>query len=194
MRLTIRALAALFILAASGCTTPTGLVVQDPQPDAATEISTVAYRFEQARRTGGMAGVVQSVQDCYREATVPFTKIWALRECLVLDDAGYRMDVTLGRRVFHSPNPFYADAVYRARSWRYAQMDEFTTQTQLTNYVIDANAAVQADMAQLNQNPIIIHHSLTMPKVRAPFISCSGIGFSGTCTDGIHTWTNKTTN
>lgn len=194
MRLTIRTLVPLFMMTVSGCTTPTGIVVQDPEPDAATEISTVAYRFEQARRTGGMAGVVQSVQDCYRDATVPFTKIWALRECIVLDYAGYRMDVDIGRRILHDPIPYFSDAEFGPRSVRYAKMDGFSSPQQLTNYLVDAQAAVQADLAQLNQNPIIIHHSLTQPKVLAPFISCTGIGFSGTCTDGIHTWVSKTTN
>ena len=139
-RIPFRARGALLALATAVCSTATGLVVQDPEPDAATEISTVAFRYDQARRAGGMAGLVQSVQQCYQDATVPFTKVWALRECIVLDHAAYLTGVSVGRRVFHDPNPYFADQTHQSRSWTYGKMDGFSLQRQLVNYLLDAEA------------------------------------------------------
>jgi hypothetical protein len=79
----------------------------------------------------------------------------------VLDYVGYRTDFVIGRHLLHSPPlPFFADKVFVARATHFAQLDGFTTPTEFTQYLRDANALVQLDLVQLNAQPVVVNHSM----------------------------------
>jgi len=146
-----KAIFALLALMLSACAVP---AVEDEHANAGTRMQGVAARFEQARRRGGMAAVVSEIDDCYRSATFPLIKVYALRDCLVLDYVGYRTDVTIGRRLFHQALPFFEDKAFTGRASHYAQLDSFTSPAQLANYFKDAGTLTQYDIGQLNA-PIV---------------------------------------
>ena len=95
--------AAVAALGLSGCATP---AVEDPHADVGTRMYAIAARFEQARREGGMGGVIVEIDCCYASTTKPVIELYALRDCITLDYVGYRMDVDVGRRVFHQTLPY----------------------------------------------------------------------------------------
>ncbi len=53
-------------------------------------------------------------------------KIYTLRDCIVLDDAGHKTDVTIGGPLNGGPLPFFADHVFVARAGHNAQLHVFT--------------------------------------------------------------------
>jgi hypothetical protein len=71
-------LVAAAVLGACGAT---GVAVEDPHPDVQQEIWNDASRYDSTFKAGGMAGVSAEIKRCYQDATVPVTKIWALRDC-----------------------------------------------------------------------------------------------------------------
>jgi len=142
-----RASCAFLLLVLSACATP---AIEEPHEDAGTRMQNVAARFEQARRRGGMAGVIADIDDCYKSATAPIIKVYSLRDCLVLDYVAFRTDVAIGRRLFHQALPFFEDQVFVRRTSHYAQIDGFTSPAQLANYFNDAGTLVQYDIGQIN--------------------------------------------
>ena len=131
--------AAVADLVLSGCATP---AVEGPHADIATRMDAIAARFEQALRTGGMAGVIMEIDNCYASATKPVIRLYALRDCVTLDYIGYRMDVDVGRRLFHQSLPYFTDTAFSTRADHYAQLDGFTSPAQLAQYPGDTNEAV----------------------------------------------------
>jgi hypothetical protein len=145
-------LGAISTLALSGCATP---AVTEAHADPATRMLAVAQRFDQDRRTAGMAGVIDDIGKCYARASSLVIEIYALRDCLVLDYVAYRTDVTIGRRIDGAPLPFFTDQAFAARAGRYAQLDGFTTTQQLMKYLTDTNELVQLDLrTQINAAPV----------------------------------------
>ena len=140
----------------SACTTPTGLAIEDPHPDVSTEMANIAARYQTSFNAGGMVGVIADTEACYREATGPLTKIWALRDCIVLDFTGFTVDYTVGRRLNHGSLPYYEPGTFRTRINRYGTVDGFTSPAQLSNYLKDAGDLVQQDLRQMNAAPIIL--------------------------------------
>lgn len=151
-------LAAIGAALLSACTNPTGMAIEDPHPDIGTEMANIAARYQTDFNTGGMAGVVADTEICYHEATVPLTKIWALRDCMVLDFTGFTVDLTVGRRLNHSSLPYYEPGTFRTRINHYGTMDGFTSPAQLSNYLKDTGELVQQDLRQMNAAPVILHH------------------------------------
>ncbi len=101
-------------LAAAGCTS---LKVADPHGSVGSRMWGVAGRFDQDFRTGGMAQVSSDIDACYRQATIPVTKMYALQDCLVLDYTGYTTDVNLGRKVLKGPPlPYFENTTFAART------------------------------------------------------------------------------
>lgn len=147
-------------LALSGCTAP---VVVEPHADVPTGMWNIASRFEQDRRQGGMAGVIADIEQCYASATGPVVKVYTLRDCLVLDYVGYRTDVTIGRRLWHQALPYFEDKAATARWTWYGMLAQFDTPTRLVEYLRNAEASVQLDLAQINAAPVIAHHPISPP-------------------------------
>ena len=169
------AVAALLL---GGCTA-TGLAVEDPNPDIQQEVWNIASRYDTSFKAGGMAGVTQEIESCYQSATVPVTKIWALRDCLILDYTGFYTDMKVGRRLNHISLPYFAPETFAARTTRYAKMDGFTSPAQLSNYFKDTEDLVQIDLAQLNQGPIVVNRPLQRPAVKPDFPTCWNVGLVG---------------
>ena len=178
MAVTERVRVLIAAMALGGCTA-TGLAIEDPHPDVQQEVWNVASRYDSAFRSGGMAGVTQEIENCYQAATVPATKIWALRDCLILDYTGFYTDMKVGRRINHASLPFFAPETFETRTNRYAKMDGFTSGAQLSNYFKDTEDLVQLDLAQLNEGPIVINHPLQRRQVKPDFPTCWNIGFTG---------------
>jgi len=73
-----------------------------------------------------MAELTTGIEACYRDATFPVTKTYALQDCLVLDYTGYRRDVTVGRKLLKSPAlPYFADSTFSACAAHYGRPDGF---------------------------------------------------------------------
>ena len=150
------------------------LAVEDPHADAGTRMWNVASRLEHDRRTGGMAGAIDDIGHCYASASGPILKIWALRDCMVLDYAAYQVDVTIGRRIFRQSLPYFEDQAFASRVNRYAKLDGFTSAAQLANYLRDTYAVVRIDLAQLNAAPVVAR-----PRSRPAKPPARGSGTSG---------------
>ena len=141
-------------MALTGCST---LAVQDKHADVKTRLWRVASRMEMDRRQGGMAQAIADITQCYEDATVPLVKVYALRDCMVLDYAGYRLDMTIDRRLNGGPLPYYEDKVFADRVTKYGKMDGFATGEQLVPYLQDADVPVRQDTALLNAGPVVAH-------------------------------------
>ena len=61
-------------------------------------------------------------------------------------------------RILAAIDTYFADPVFSTRVDHDAQLDGFTSSAQLSQYLTDTNAAVQADIAQLNAAPVIVRH------------------------------------
>jgi hypothetical protein len=146
----ISCLVALGALALSGC----GAVI-DPHASAGNRMMGIAARFEEDQHRGGMSGVIDDIQNCYIAATLPVIKVYALRDCMVLDYVGYREDVRIGRRIFHQALPYFEDRAFLDRQIHYAPLDGFQG-SQIVTYMLDAYQAVQFDRRQINAGPVII--------------------------------------
>ena len=132
-------------------------VVIDSHTDVTTRMAAIASRFEQARHEGGMAGAVADIEKCYATATLLVAKVFELRDCLVLDYVAYRTDFTIGRRLFGGPLPYFEDQVAAMRWVKYGKLAQFDSPGRLAEYLRNTNALVQADLAQMNAAPIVIH-------------------------------------
>ena len=174
-----RVLRVLLATAVLGGCTATGVAVEDPHPDVQQEIWNDASRYDTAFKAGGMAGVSAEIERCYQDATVPVTKIWALRDCLIVDFTGFYTDMKVGRRINHASLPYFAPDTFETRTNRYAKMDGFTSGAQLSNYFQDAEKLVQIDLAQLNEGPIVINHPLQRRPVKPDFPTCWNVGLVG---------------
>ncbi len=110
-----------------------------------------------------MSSVIADIEQCYVSASKPAVKVYALRDCLVLDYTGYHTDATIGRRRYHQSLPFFENQVFITRVETYALLDGFATPTQLAKYLKDTSDLVQFDLTQLNAAPIIVHHPVGIP-------------------------------
>ena len=104
-----------------------------------------------------MAGAVADIEKCYATATLLVAKVFELRDCLVLDYVAYRTDFTIGRRLFGGPLPYFEDRVAAMRWVKYGKLAQFDSPGRLAEYLRNTNALVQADLAQMNAAPIVIH-------------------------------------
>ena len=143
----------------SGCATQpvvmdSHAVVMDSHADVTTRMFNIASRFEQARHQGGMTGVTADIEKCYATAAFLVAKIFELRDCLVLDYVAYR---SFGV----AASPYFEPKTITARWTRYGAPAQFDTQNRLARYVQNAYSLVQADLAQMNAAPIVIHEPTT---------------------------------
>ena len=82
--------ALLAALSLNGCAAPGGgPAIIDDHADVTTRMPTIASRFDQDRRRGGMSEVMADSDRCYASATRFVVQTFALRDCLVLDYVGY---------------------------------------------------------------------------------------------------------
>jgi hypothetical protein len=146
--------ALLTALSLNGCAAPGGgSAIIDDHADVTTRMLTIANRFEQDRRRGGISEVVADIDQCYASATRFVVQTFALRDCLVLDYVGYWTDVNVGRRAFKTALPFFEDQVASQRWGHYGPLAQFDTPQRLLAYLANSNGLVQIDLAQISRAP-----------------------------------------
>lgn len=121
---------------------------------------TIASRYEQDRREGGMAGVAEGIAKCYNMATSPVVVIYGVRDCLILDYVA-SLTVMTGRR--QDPGlkvPFLQFQTASARWDHYAPMAQFDSRQRMIRYLNDSNDIVQVDLGQINVGPLMGYHPL----------------------------------
>lgn len=142
--------ALLTALTLAGCAAPSGgPAIIDDHADVTTRMLTIASRFEQDRRRGGMLEVTADIDRCYASATRFVVQIYALRDCLVLDYVGYWTDVNVGRRALKMSLPFFEDQVASQRWGHYGPLAQFDRPQRLLAYLANSNGLVQIDLAQM---------------------------------------------
>ena len=149
-------LSVFLALLAAGCMAP---ITIDPHADVATRMNTIADRFDEDRRKGGMAGVIADVEKCYASAIGRVIQVFALRDCLVLDYMGYRMDVEVRRRLWNQTLPYYEDDVAASRWTRYGMLARFASGQRLSEYMENARQLVLIDLARKDAAPDLIKHA-----------------------------------
>lgn len=145
-------LVALLVLCAAGCSrTGAGPAVLDPRADADTRMTAIAARFEADRNRGGMSGVIADIEGCYASAVRPVTRVYALRDCLVLDYVAYKTDVAVGRGAYGQGLPYFSDQTATQRWGRYGPLAQFDSPQRLLRYLDDANGLVQLRLQRPGQ-------------------------------------------
>lgn len=142
--------AAALDLALAGCAgaAPGGSVV-DGRADVDTRMRAVAGRFDGAFRDGGMTGVMLDVQACYAAATRPVARVFALRDCLVYDNAANDFEERVGVRVNGAKMPFWATEAATARWRRYGPQAGFDSAPRFVGYMRDSSELVRERLAAM---------------------------------------------
>lgn len=131
-------------LATSACV---NVRYDDEHADRSTRLYRMALRFNQAMQTGGMAGVAADINDCYRDATVPLIKRFALQDCISYDYAAFVFDREAAKALFHGlQTPPFKPGVAGARLEKYGKLDGFADRTETVVYAIPTATTILNDI------------------------------------------------
>lgn len=113
----------------------------------------IALRYDADRQRGGMAGLIQDIQNCYMSATTPVINVIGVRDCLVLDFTGDMTDEHVGRLINGGSLPYWVN-VTAANRWRYyGHVAQFPTKYQLAQYLRDSYQLVNMNLARISRVP-----------------------------------------
>lgn len=122
----------------------------DEHADRSTRLFRVAVRFNQTFQRTGMAGVAADINDCYRDATVPLIKRFALQDCLSYDFAAFTYDTRAAQVMFHGVRtpPFEPNAV-SVRMDKYGRLEGFSDRAETVSYAVNTTPVVMNDIARI---------------------------------------------
>ena len=125
----------------------------DEHADRSTRLFRVAVRFNQTFQRSGIAGVAADIDDCYRDATVPLIKRFALQDCLSYDFAAFTFDTRAAQVMFHGLRtpPFEVTAV-SARMDKYGRLEGFADRTETVSYAVNTTPIIMGDIARIPGN------------------------------------------
>ena len=125
--------AAVASLSLTGCA---NLPSDEQHIDLSGRMYNVAVRFSQTMGRGGIAGVSEDIESCYRESSLGIVKRFALQDCLSYDYAAYVLDRNMAKMFSYRRQrmPYFQDAMASPRWVKYGKLDGFNSPPELSAY------------------------------------------------------------
>ncbi len=138
---------AVAVVTVAGCV---NVRYDDEHADRNTRNYLIAARMNRTFKTIGMVGVTGDIEDCYREATTPPIKRFALQDCLSYDYAAYQFDATMGRLIFRGMRtPYFENAAALARWRKFGKLDGFGDPSEIAAYLRMNNGPIYQDLQRI---------------------------------------------